>query len=316
MRKLVFMILACALFAGCATYRIPKGYTGPTAVVSDTGTQVNATKGEFFVLSEIDGVYVRNSLGATRDASYGQTFFLSPVFVKRPVEARPMKVEIIGTHEVAAPIQAMVEEAAGTLHRVRGEVEFRPAPGGSYCVTGELKKGGGSSVWIEDARTGERVTDIVSPGRTQGAAVKQVPVGGGGRRIGTSTLPSPAAVITFSCGSKYAGKGPGLDIGSASSRWEEKSGDPIHRLGGAGFFDGRILPGTPSHLPATKPTLKCLPLASSKGNQNKILKSNYWWPKCAAPRQSLLPAVSTSCLSIRHRKPQQGRKTWATLLTT
>jgi hypothetical protein len=43
---------------------------------------------------------------------------------------------------------------------VDGVVDFNPTPEGIYVVKGELKKEG-SSVWIEDVKTGQIVTEKV-----------------------------------------------------------------------------------------------------------------------------------------------------------
>ena len=71
-----------------------------------------------------------------------------------------MKLKLRGTHITGAPIHARFSQAAGTFFSVEGTVEFTPSPGGYYEVKGELKKEG-SSVWIEDARTDERVTEKI-----------------------------------------------------------------------------------------------------------------------------------------------------------
>ena len=44
---------------------------------------------------------------------------------------------------------------------VEGEVEFSPADGSTYVVRGELKKEG-SSVWIEESETKQRVAEVVA----------------------------------------------------------------------------------------------------------------------------------------------------------
>ena len=71
-----------------------------------------------------------------------------------------MKVHLKGSHTTGAPIAAMISQAAGTFYSVEGTVEFSPQPGGQYLVKGELGKEA-SSVWIEDAYTGQLVTEKV-----------------------------------------------------------------------------------------------------------------------------------------------------------
>jgi hypothetical protein len=72
-----------------------------------------------------------------------------------------MKVRIKSSHTTGAPIHAIFSQVAGSFYSVEGVVDFSPAPGGRYAVKGELRKEG-SSVWIEDANTDQRVTEKIS----------------------------------------------------------------------------------------------------------------------------------------------------------
>lgn len=159
----VFVSLAIALLLhGCATYKpVPEGYAGPVAIVSDSGFSEDGTKAQIFALIEVDGHTIQNSFGASASASYGQGFALTTRYVSRPVPATPMKVTLKGSHTTAAPIQAIFSQAAGTFFSVEGTVDFAPASGGNYVVKGELKKDG-SSVWIQDANTGQPVTQKIT----------------------------------------------------------------------------------------------------------------------------------------------------------
>jgi len=152
-------LLLAGLLAGCASLHepVPQGYTGPTAWLADSGFSEDGTKAQFFAVVEIDGKQVDNTLFASRRASHNQGFALTTQYIQRTIPATTMKVKLVGTHQTAAPIHELMSRAAGTFFSVEGEVEFTPAPGGSYVVTGELKKEG-SSVWIEDASSKQAMT--------------------------------------------------------------------------------------------------------------------------------------------------------------
>lgn len=139
---------------------IPEGYTGPVAVVVDSGFTESGSKAQLFVLDAIDENRVENSLAASRRASHGQGFFLTTRIVSREIPVRPMRVKIVGTHITAAPIHAILSRAANTFYSVEGIVEFAPEQGESYVVRGELKEKG-SAVWIENARSKIKVTEVV-----------------------------------------------------------------------------------------------------------------------------------------------------------
>ena len=130
------------------------------ALVTDSGVVEGRSKAQLFVIAEVDGQKISNSIIDSRRVSSGTGFKLNTVFTSRELPARPMKVTLIGTHETGAPIHAIASELRGTFFSVKGEVDFTPVPGGNYVVKGELKKIG-SSVWIEEAATGRVVTEKV-----------------------------------------------------------------------------------------------------------------------------------------------------------
>jgi hypothetical protein len=162
-RIFLALMLCLGLVTGCATLYepVPEDYTGPKALVLDSVFQETINKGQFFVLAAIDGHPIETSLGATRKASSGQGFLLTISRVHRKIPAKPMRVKLVATHATAAPILEISGRIAGTFFSVEGEVEFVPQDGGSYAVTGELKKEG-SSVWIEDSNTKQPVTEKVT----------------------------------------------------------------------------------------------------------------------------------------------------------
>ena len=160
MKLFVTLLVVLSLYA-CAAYKpVPDGYTGPVATIRDTGFAEGSTKAQMFVLVEIDGNTIPNSLHESANASRGLGFFQRTLFTSRQVPARPMKVKLRGTHITGAPIHALFSQAAGTFFSVEGTVEFTPSPGGYYEVKGELKKEG-SSFWIEDGRTNQPVTQKI-----------------------------------------------------------------------------------------------------------------------------------------------------------
>lgn len=160
MRTLVTLLAVVGLFGCAVPPPVPDGYTGPVATVGDTGFREGSTKAQMFVLAEIDGARVINSLDASAAASRNKGLMLTTEFVSRPIPARPMKVKLVATHTTAAPIHEMFLRSTGKFLSVEGTVDFNPAPGGSYIVRGELKKEG-SWVWIEDSNTREPATEKV-----------------------------------------------------------------------------------------------------------------------------------------------------------
>lgn len=161
MKVLVSVLLATTLFAGCSTYQpVPEGYKGATATISDSGRAEDASKAQLFALTEIEGNRIMNSFWASSNASYGKGFALTVVISERQVPSRPMKVALRGSHTTAAPIHAIASKMAGSFHSVEGVVDFTPKPNGRYVVKGDLKKDM-SSVWIEDAETGQIVTEKI-----------------------------------------------------------------------------------------------------------------------------------------------------------
>ena len=158
--KSALPIFALIALTGCATVApsIPDAYKGPIATVADTGMQEDGSKGQFFVLAEIDGRDIQNALRETRGASYGKGFSLTSRYTTRNVPAIPLKVKLIGTHQTAAPIQEIVGRAAGTFFSTEGVVEFRPIEGKKYIVIGELKKER-SCVWIQEEEASQPATE-------------------------------------------------------------------------------------------------------------------------------------------------------------
>jgi hypothetical protein len=160
-RRIIMLALATSLVA-CASYEpMPKGYTGPTASVRDSGFSEDRTKAQMFAVVAIDGQSIANAFGASAQASQGRGESLTTVFTTRDLPIKPMKVTLRGSHATGMPIHAMASQLAGTFFSVEGVVDFTPETSKRYVVKGELKKEK-ASVWIEDAETGKAVTAVVS----------------------------------------------------------------------------------------------------------------------------------------------------------
>ena len=167
MRLLISLFTAVFFLGGCATYKpVPEGYGGPTAAIRDTFEIEGNTKAKIFYLAEVDGNRIDNMQSATRQASTGTGFMLHPRTVVRDVPIRLMRVKIVATHIVGAPIHEFASRAAGTFFDTEAALEFTPKAGQLYAVRGELKKGA-SRVWLEDDETKEVVvmTPVAKPSR-------------------------------------------------------------------------------------------------------------------------------------------------------
>lgn len=159
----VLALLSVSICAsGCATFEpVPKEYTGPTAVLADSGFSEDGSKAQLFAAVEIDGNGIRNAFRASAEASQGKGNSLTPIFSDRKVKASPMKVTLRCSHATGAPIAAIASQMAGTFFSVEGVVDLSPAPNAVYIVKGELKKEK-STCWIEDQATGKPVTTVLA----------------------------------------------------------------------------------------------------------------------------------------------------------
>lgn len=159
--KLVGGLLVALALHGCAPYKpVPEGYTGAVATVADSGTPGDGMKSEIFALVEVDENRIHNSFEASGPQMSGWRTVLTTRFISRPVQAKPMKVKLVGSHIHLDNMRAIVGQIAGSSFSVSGAVNFTPVSGGNYIVKGELKKGA-STVWIEDRATGLPVTEKI-----------------------------------------------------------------------------------------------------------------------------------------------------------
>ncbi len=149
--------IACLALSmtGCATFApsVPEGYTGPQAVLEDSAKVHGSSKADFFVVEQINGADVDNSLNETFRRNKGRGLAMTPYFISRPLVAdQPLKVAVKGRTHYAAPIQALTR----TVYQVKGVVEFSPKANTRYVVRGQLGENY-SVVWIEEAESGQPV---------------------------------------------------------------------------------------------------------------------------------------------------------------
>lgn len=161
--RFVVAVGCAALLAGCAatpTRHEAASSRAQWARLDDTGAQETRGKARFFAAVAIDGEPIVNSLDMTRRVNRGQDALLSPVFMTRDVEARPMKVRLVGSHLALTPMYEIASKAVGTFLSVEGVVDFRPVSGLNYEVAGSLSRES-ACVWIVEALTRRVVTDRV-----------------------------------------------------------------------------------------------------------------------------------------------------------
>lgn len=159
MRRTLLVACVGLVLAGCATYAptVPRGYTGATATLRESALQEDESKGQLFHLAEVDGQPVYSSYQLTRRNNEGRGLSLAFSFVQQTLPAAPVRLKIVGRHVTGAPIQAIGLGLSGDLLYVEKDVSFTPEAGGEYRVAGKLAPRA-SDVWIEEARSGRRLT--------------------------------------------------------------------------------------------------------------------------------------------------------------
>jgi len=154
--RTIAIIALSILFTGCASLHnpIPKGYTGPTAIVSDSFTNKEATKAHYFILSKVDQKPIETSWGQTRIDNYGKGARFTPSIIGRPLLPKPQLLEIKGL--IFFPTDAQV--LLGDDLAVEGEFQFTPKAGEHYTVKGAISETE-SKVWMEDS-SGKKVSEV------------------------------------------------------------------------------------------------------------------------------------------------------------
>lgn len=155
------LIVAVVSIAGCATptYKpVPDGYAGPTATLADSGVQVAKLEAHLYAAEQIDGRTVANAITATRDKTRGRGMVMNMEVPSRKVPAgAPIAVKV----RARAQYTPGLAELTGSPREVVGTLTFTPEPDGVYAVNGQIGEAS-SSVWIEDRRTDQRVTDPIT----------------------------------------------------------------------------------------------------------------------------------------------------------
>jgi hypothetical protein len=157
---LLLIIITTGFLSSCTLHEsiISKEYNGPTAVISEHGFTEDPTKAQIFYIDSIDDKKMESSFEVTQLSTINSGFSLSLRFVSHRVPVKPLKLKIIGRHITATPIHELASKAMGTFFYVEDEIIFTPEKNKHYFVTGKLQKEG-SSVWIADALTEQRVPE-------------------------------------------------------------------------------------------------------------------------------------------------------------
>jgi hypothetical protein len=155
-KPLVSLAIVATLSSCVTIYKLPEGYTGPTATIKDTAIKTGNTKAEAFEVSKIEGQIDTTSPMAT---PRGGGMFVYLQESKRTVPAgKPITLTIEGGDIYAADGAALADMMSGNAKKVvTGDVVFTPKPNGSYKVNGIAGKES-SSVWVEDESNGKLVT--------------------------------------------------------------------------------------------------------------------------------------------------------------
>lgn len=154
------LVLVFAL-VGCANRPPEPAYTGPSAVLEDTGYVNESGHAVLFAAAQVGDRPIDNAVDATARSSAGMGFNVVPSLPSRIVPALPITVQLSAMRRAGAPIQELLTSSANkALKPVRGSVAFTPEAGRFYAVTGALAAGN-SCVWIADAVTMQAATERV-----------------------------------------------------------------------------------------------------------------------------------------------------------
>ena len=152
MRFLFAVLIFLSLVGGATVSKPMDCQTGSFFTLRDTVSHAESNKGEFFVVLEVDGRPIKNSLDETRGATCGPGNTLHSRYIQRQLPLRSMELKIIATHLSATPSDENASKAAGTFFKISNVFPFHTEDGRSYVVTGMLQKAK-TCVWIADAET-------------------------------------------------------------------------------------------------------------------------------------------------------------------
>lgn len=162
MKKIFSALFVLAIASGCAVNPIPKGYTGPTALIKDSvgGESEDHPGTPMFYVDKIDGQDISDSESESRSNSRGNGFDMKAITSERLVPAKKMKLFLVARNAHAAPIQEIFHSMRGKNYKAEGAVDFEPKPDGVYIVKGAIGPSG-TAVWLEDFRSNEIVTQKI-----------------------------------------------------------------------------------------------------------------------------------------------------------
>lgn len=136
---------------------------GPRATIADSAGGGGMGGGTFFVLAEVDGKPVPNSIDASQRASRGLGANLRIVREERTVPAGRIKLKLVARNAQAAPIGELF--AALRNDAVEGVIEVELRPDTRYLVTGMLDPFR-REVWLEEESSkrlvGEKIVQAAS----------------------------------------------------------------------------------------------------------------------------------------------------------
>ncbi|MEK7950977.1 hypothetical protein [Luteolibacter soli] len=148
-------VLALMLPSCVSYYNLPKGYTGPTATIRNSGSAQDAFKATVFEVAKIDGK-LSNSSAMQTPRGGGPVVQMGESQVK-VAAGQPLQVELSGHDQFAADGAALMYSFGGNVAKpAKATVNFTPKANATYVVKGQLAKQG-SAVWLEDAASGKRV---------------------------------------------------------------------------------------------------------------------------------------------------------------
>lgn len=157
-------VLAATTLAACAApTRIVPPAGALTAELNDwldSDSDADDPSPRIFAVLAIDGVEVMNGARNVRRVGFGAGAGQLPYLVARPIEVKPMKVTVTGTHLAASPIAELARRAKGTFQQIDGILDFTPVPNTVYRVAGKLAAAQ-SEIWIEEWQTRKVVTQTL-----------------------------------------------------------------------------------------------------------------------------------------------------------
>ncbi len=152
--KNTILVVFTLLTSGCAALYnpLPEGYTGPTAIISDSYSNKENTTAHYFILENVDQKQIDTSWGQTRIDNYGKGARFTPSIIDRKLLPNPQLLGITGLVFFSTDAQLIF----GNDLEVKGEFEFTPKAGETYTVRGLVSESE-SKVWMEDSN-GNRVS--------------------------------------------------------------------------------------------------------------------------------------------------------------